>query len=665
MSTAYRDAVLVDAPLVYLRLDETGAAAHLMEIEDSSGNGRHGGLYYVDSSGTYEPLGHPSGIETDSDSSGFLSKSAAASDQGSVWVPGTSSAMKPAGDCAVEAWVRVGPNYSFATSDPYWVAGKGVLVGLRSTSGMYFAAGITVGGVTHWITATGIAPQAGAWYHLVATRVGTSFNLYVNGAFVDSAAVGAGSNDHTDDPFRCGHNSLAGQESILDEVAYYGAGLSAGRVLAHYQAAKNTLALSGESQGRSTAVLSSETARAAAGFPFHPNLDFDVREGLEFKTTAILSRDAHEQRQGIYKNPRRTLEYVISTHGPGKVRRLLHSTLFGRGHGPYKIPVIADATAITGGLSAGATSISLATEGRDYDVGKPVWVWQDEDSYEYVTCSAVNANSIGVSALANTYSGAVVVAPAREAHLLGPKVGIKSQTQEREDVTLEFTVSQSDLSTNRFEEWTPADTFNDVEVFTLYKARYEWLEPEEWGLERYEDKFDYGTGAYSVKGRATATGQRIGMTLTFGTRAKFAEFLGWWMYRAGRRVPLYLPTYHSDLVVAETFQNTLDGNFKIEEMGYAANYNANSARRDLCFFNAAGQRMYARVSAAVSNGDGTETLTISAAEGQSRNQAWAKVSFMPLVTLEADRIEIAYGRFDKGGAATVRLAFRELLYTPD
>jgi hypothetical protein len=207
MSTAYRDAVLVDAPLVYLRLDETGAAAHLMEIEDSSGNGRHGGLYYVDSSGTYEPLGHPSGIETDSDSSGFLSKSAAASDQGSVWVPGTSSAMKPAGDCAVEAWVRVGPNYSFATSDPYWVAGKGVLVGLRSTSGMYFAAGITVGGVTHWITATGIAPQAGAWYHLVATRVGTSFNLYVNGAFVDSAAVGAGSNDHTDDPFRCGHNT--------------------------------------------------------------------------------------------------------------------------------------------------------------------------------------------------------------------------------------------------------------------------------------------------------------------------------------------------------------------------------------------------------------------------------------------------------------------------
>jgi hypothetical protein len=664
MSTAYRDAVLADSPLVYLRMDETGAASHLMSIEDSSGNGRDGKLFYVDASGSYAPLGHPSGVETDSDSRGLQTKCGAFLDTGFVTVD-SSAALKPSGDCAVEAWLQVGTTYDFASQAPLAFANKSVFLGLKYTSAMFFVAGITVGGTGYTVTATGVTPQAGAWYHLVASRVGTSLNFYINGVFIDSVAVGAGSTDHDDNPFVVGHHASARQGSVIDEAALYGAGLSAGRVLAHYQAAKNTLGLSGESAGRSTAVLSSEAARAAAEFPFHPNLDFDVREGLEFKTTAILSRDAHEQRQSVYKNARRTLEYVISTHGTGKVRRLLHSTLFGRGFGPYKIPVIADATAITGGLSAGATSISLVTAGRDYDVGKPVWVWQDEENCEYVTCSAVNANSITVSALANTYSGAVVVAPAREAHLLGPKVGIKSQTQNREDVTLEFTVSQQDISTNRFTTWTPAETFLGREVFSLYKARYEWLEPEEWGLERYEDKFDYGTGAYSVKQRATATGQRMAMTLTFGTRARFAEFLGWFKYHAGRRVPFYLPTYHNDLVVAETFQNTLDPDCKIVETGYAANYNANSARRDLCFVNASGQRMFGRVQSAVSNGDGTETLVFSAIEGVGRADQWPKVSFMPLVTLEADRVEISYGRFDKGGAATVRLAFRELIHTPD
>ncbi len=98
------------------------------------------------------------------------------------------------------------------------------------------------------------------WYHVVGTITGGSLRLYVNGAQVGSTGFTP--------PIRDGATPLFSLEGVatnthrFDEVACYRHGLSAARVLAHYQAGAERGFASQEADVRFGAVLDSVSSHA-------------------------------------------------------------------------------------------------------------------------------------------------------------------------------------------------------------------------------------------------------------------------------------------------------------------------------------------------------------------------------------------------------------------
>ncbi len=397
--------------------------------------------------------------------------------------------------------------------------------------------------------------------------------------------------------------------------------------------------------------------RTVVAFPFSHNLEFDIQESLEYKTPSLLSRDVHEQRMGRRRQPRRELEYTVSTHG--SVRRLLNSLLFGQGRGPYYLPIWADASVVAGILAL-APTIPVDTTARDYETGQKAILWQSETAYELVdvTLDAFGDPSIGVSAVANTYVGNVIVAPCRVAYLT-PETDIKSIAKGKEHQTLRFRLKWNDeepVVYNRSDSKYQAGftTYRGVELFDMFKLRFDWVDEESYKSQRYEDEIDHG-GAYTWIPRVMGSAQTLGLSVTITDRAKFQELLGWWQYHEGRRVPLWVPTYQDDFKVLSIAGN----NVTIEHMDYTANYAINAARRDVCFIASNGALTARRITNAVDNG-ADETLTLDGAP-----VANAMMSFLPFCRSDSDRIEINYRRWESGGAVETQLRFQELLHPPD
>lgn len=132
---------------------------------------------------------------------------------------------------SLEAWVKLAANP--ASAGPILVLGQ---TGSRTFFQVNSAGTVSVGSGSTITSPSAISLNA--WHHLVATYDGATLTLYVDGA---SVASGASSSAITYGNAWIGQ-SLAGAflSGLLDEVAIYGAALSAARVTAHYNAGVST-----------------------------------------------------------------------------------------------------------------------------------------------------------------------------------------------------------------------------------------------------------------------------------------------------------------------------------------------------------------------------------------------------------------------------------------
>jgi hypothetical protein len=221
--TSYSQQVLADSPLAYWRLGEASGTS----AADASGNNRTGTYLNTPS------LGAPGALAGDANS--------AVSFNGSdehVNVPYT-AALNPS-SFTVEAWVYPtggqGSFRSIVTSRDYAPGqAKGYVLYAAPDNRWQLWTGS--GG---WNVVYGPAVVLNQWTHLVGTYDGSTLRLYVNGALVASSVVAYTQN--TTRPLRiaAGRTESPAQYFLpgrVDEVALYGAALSAARVSAHYAAA--------------------------------------------------------------------------------------------------------------------------------------------------------------------------------------------------------------------------------------------------------------------------------------------------------------------------------------------------------------------------------------------------------------------------------------------
>jgi hypothetical protein len=220
----YSKTILADTPIAYWRMGETSGTS----IADSSGNS-HSGTY---ASGV--TLGQAGAIIGDTN----LSVASGSAGVGSVALNLSAQPI-----ITLEFWLY---ESSWTTDDrlamEFTTNGSnagGFYIDSNASAGGF---DVKTGGASGYVRASFAQPSAAAWhyYAIVIDRTAGTFTVYVDAALKSLTYSNSGSltGNFANDTLYLG--SRAGSSLILagrlDEVAIYAGALSAGRVLAHYQA---------------------------------------------------------------------------------------------------------------------------------------------------------------------------------------------------------------------------------------------------------------------------------------------------------------------------------------------------------------------------------------------------------------------------------------------
>lgn len=222
--------VIADAPLAYWRLSEQSGTT----VVDASGNNVNG--TYVNSP-TLKQAGIPGAVGNNAakfdPANGIIAGQQQYAHFGDV-LPLTGTKL------SIEFWLRALTTVATAAFAPYIARGDVTWrVNTTNTTGvdtLQFAVG---SGSTPSVSATGLGFSDGNWHHVVCVYDQTNLIVYKDGGSVASKAWS------TDVPAAAGkdvgiswNSDQTGRwvHAIMDEVAIYNTALSAGRVLAHYNA---------------------------------------------------------------------------------------------------------------------------------------------------------------------------------------------------------------------------------------------------------------------------------------------------------------------------------------------------------------------------------------------------------------------------------------------
>lgn len=665
---SYQSEVLADSPDLFLRLDVVPPATNGQTVPDLSGNGLDGTLTF---SGSQEAWGHTSLIETDGSSTEFWGYTNA----GVAGITGTSrivvphdDLISPDGDFTIGAWLE--PRADIPSAGDFVLVKKGGAcgIGLTYSGGTRFAAFVIDSAGTLYKaidTSMLVTDHLNESFMVYAVRLGNALALYVNKKLKAVTTITSGlPTKQTTNDFEVHPNTGFYLNERYDEVFFKRAALTATRIGAQYDAARLTIPLRSKLTIRSTLTLDT-TQEEVIDFPFSHNFaspfgdgEIPISERLSYFTDVIPSRTDYEQRITLRSHgPSRVLHYQV-TPSSARAKAMLDAILFKPAQ-IYRLPISSDRTPLTADASSGDGTISLETVGRDFEPGSRLRLgtWDD---YETCVIDGVTDTDVTiVGTLANDWPAGTPVVPARKARLLQNQ--IKSHLADHESVQLDFQILSDELSTNRAAAFTPALIYRDEEIFNLERVRVDFLDEVSVEDFRRVNTLDNKTGAIDQFTGDTGTARSIPVRLLVSDQTGKANFFGWLAVRSGQSTPLWIPSYENDLQAVSKSGSTLT----IESIGYSQHYNLHSARRDVCFILNDGSFTCRRITDAVDNGDGTETLTFD--DSVPTLTDVDRVSWLKYCRLNGDEVEFEWHRASASGKTFLECAvnFRELLTSPD
>lgn len=395
-------------------------------------------------------------------------------------------------------------------------------------------------------------------------------------------------------------------------------------------------------------------------FSWDHNWRDNIPERLTWLTDVMTHRDDTEQRRTPRLDPRRQLEYSILPILP-REKAALENFLWAKMGGPVMLPIWTDAQILGTAAAAGQPVVTVATPTFDYDAGAYLCLWRDWLTYEVVEIQSVAAGTVTLAEnLIASWPVGTVVLPARLARLVqqqdGSRWGGNVSTYR-----LTFEIDEASRSTNRVNISTPTQ-YLGIDVYT---SDSDWSETLPMSLNAVFGVVDNQTGMVAVD--STAKGQPI---LSYQhsekmlSRAEISAFLGFLSRRAGRRVPFWTPTQEDDFTLLSIGFNVVT----VESCGYSASVWPTGKRRHVAMIvcrpltiYSVGDQILRGITAAVDNGDGTETLNLYLANVDAGDVGKVRLSLLRYCRLESDAVEMTwYGSC----AAAARLGFRELASYP-
>ncbi len=371
-----------------------------------------------------------------------------------------------------------------------------------------------------------------------------------------------------------------------------------------------------------------------------------VEETIEYLTDVLKAYSDAEQRRAIRSIPRRAVKYRALTLNARDAAGM-ESLIWGWQEQPYGVPWWPDAQPLTADIPAGSFSIPVVTADRLFAPGGLLAIWRDEFTFEALEIATVGANAV------------TVTSPTQFAWAGGPGTRVVPVVLCRIPASVTVSrysseIDQMDLSfIGESGQMAPAPTISPTEFMgsDVLEVPPNWEStPLKRTYRRSMVTIDPKVGPIEVidKGGTAVVGQEFPWWLD--THPVVTSFRAFILRRMGQFKPFWIPTWDQDLILAENV-GAADVAITIESEFYTRFFFPNEARRFIAFIPVDGSaNVYAKITGAIDNGDGTETLTLAAATGKAFAMGATMISFLTLARLAKDSVAIKWSSADHADA---------------
>lgn len=368
-------------------------------------------------------------------------------------------------------------------------------------------------------------------------------------------------------------------------------------------------------------------------WPVTPDWSNGLSEVLSFGTDILTaSATAVTQHRSYRVGPRRGFAFDVLS---GAQERRVADMLIAGHRGVWQLPIWPDVQWLTAPLASGVTEIPCVTAGFDFAIGGLVLLYTSVNRWEVAQVDAIASDHLAlVDATAQGFGPGSRLYPLRRARL-------QPGAEER--------LSNDDVGRRRFVfdiaepcDWPALVGPPSYLTHPVLDVRPDESQDPSASYNRLLQVVDDGIGmplSYDLANQALRA-QRSSWVL-FG-RPQHTWFRSLLYTLDGRRVPLWLPSFTSDLKPAAAIAGG-STSLSVEWAGYTLFGKAQQNRKDVRIELTDGSVLYRRITDAVEAG-ATETLTLSASldGGSIALERIRAVSFMALSTLASDEVELEH-----------------------
>jgi hypothetical protein len=387
-------------------------------------------------------------------------------------------------------------------------------------------------------------------------------------------------------------------------------------------------------------------------WPFAANWTGEVRQVFEWQTDILRSTSGAEQRRGLRKYPRRTLEFDVLA--ARRERALLDNLIAANGSSDWYLPMWQIAYRSDGIADVGSRFVPLIGADEIIEIGDILFMGTSPFDYEMIEVSGINEDGISIVwPLFRTWADDTPIHPARRARLTDQPT-LRRHTDTVVSAPIRFNL----LEVGRdVESAVPPATYNGFAVISEPPDETRELE---FGFERSLDELDNLSAQPVLVDKAGISFSRQNYAWVLRNGDNYRAFIALSHHLKGRLTPVWIPSFFEDFVVVD---DTPAGNafILVEDVGFHLSGPV-PGRNHVVLEMMNGQRHYRQIVASAAGTGGQEIVGLDQPfDADIRADDVARVSFLRLCRLDQDQIELLHST-DTTGVATVSAAFRS---TPD
>lgn len=377
-------------------------------------------------------------------------------------------------------------------------------------------------------------------------------------------------------------------------------------------------------------------------WPVTPCWESAVRESLEWETDVMrASATGVSQHRGLRIGPQRSLSFEVLSQGQ---ERSVVDMLLGGHRGVWHLPFWPDVQWLTDTVTAGAEEVPCATTGFDFVVGGKALLYGSVNRWVAVEVASIEADHITLAdPLPVGFGRGDRLYPLRRARV----------QQGAEERMKSLGVSRRRLA---FDIDEPCDwpELVDPTMYLTHPVLDVWPDESDDPSSSYQrllQSVTY-TGARPFEYDLADQAFRMQRTQWLLTQRPMHTWFRSLVYTLqGRRVPMWLPSFASDLQAAGPIAGG-STSLPIQWAAYSQFGAGRHNRKDLRIELDDGAVFYRRIVDADETGDEIEALTLSSSldDGAIAPERIRSIGFMALSTLASDSVEIEHITDQEGTA---------------